>query len=113
MKKQINFVAPRDYVCPICEGTGKQHCDVFTLEFDERIGELVEIPNDAFDMECVLCKGTGFVDEKGKQVYEFEKDMWCRCEDSHGVTFYDDDEHPELSKHHYRCNKCKKIVQIG
>jgi Fe2+ or Zn2+ uptake regulation protein len=44
--------------------------------------------------------------------------MWCECpemekENAFGTTFYKDGEHPELRKHHYRCNKCGKVTQIG
>jgi len=40
---------------------------------------------------------------------------WCSCPDSEPftTTFYDDGEHPNLHKHHYRCNDCNGITQIG
>lgn len=40
---------------------------------------------------------------------------WCTCgkSESAGVTFYDDGQHPSVKKHHYRCNACNGIVQIG
>lgn len=38
--------------------------------------------------------------------------MWCQCRSKH-TRFYDDGEHPEIHKHHWRCRSCGKIVQIG
>ena len=47
-----------------------------------------------------------------QNIYENE-DAWCQCDDHHDVTFHDDGENDECYKHHYRCEACKKITQIG
>jgi len=41
--------------------------------------------------------------------------MWCECEEEEmsDTYFVDDNVHPEIEKHHWRCNKCHKITQIG
>lgn len=66
--------------------------------------------------ECITC-----VPETAEEIQEFEdariekEKLWCN-DKTHSkslVDFYADDEHPRLYKHHYRCRKCKKIVQIG
>ena len=44
---------------------------------------------------------------------EQDYSKWCECNKDYGVDFYDDYEHPALQKHHYRCKRCKGIVQIG
>ena len=66
------------------------------------------------ELDCVVCDGTGEIDEETAEMAEFEKNMWCECGNpSEGVDFYDDGEHPEISKHHYRCQDCGGVVQIG
>ena len=66
------------------------------------------------EIDCVICDGTGEIDEETAEMVEFEKNMWCECGNpSEDVDFYDDGEHPEISKHHYRCRDCGAVVQIG
>jgi len=49
-----------------------------------------------------------------KEEMEKEKELWCSCPEQDGsIDYYQDGEHPELDKHHYRHRKCGKIVQIG
>ena len=65
--------------------------------------------------DCSWCDGTGFVDSKTARLIEYEKNMWCKCKNPNpnNVRYYKDNEHPQLSKHHWRCNVCEKVVQIG
>ena len=65
------------------------------------------------EIECVGCGGTGEISEEMASAITYMEDAWCECEEDHGVTFWKDGQHPDLHKHHYRCKKCKKIVQIG
>lgn len=91
--------------CTVCQGTGKQ-----TVSYSEYgSGKPPEIS----EQTCYWCKGTGTMTPTMKAVYEAYVNMWCSCKEKHGVIFYDDGEHPNLSKHHYRCKKCKRVVQIG
>ena len=55
------------------------------------------------------------LEETFKESVYSQVDKWCDCEDQNGfdTTFYDDDTHEEVKKHHWRCNKCNKITQIG
>lgn len=41
--------------------------------------------------------------------------FWCQCGNPSGdVTFYEDDSRSKVcTKHHYRCNDCGKVVQVG
>jgi hypothetical protein len=43
------------------------------------------------------------------------QETWCECtnEDAPDWIFIDDDVHPTIGKHHWRCSKCLKITQIG
>ena len=45
----------------------------------------------------------------------YQDEFWC-LDDEHqnaDVNFFDDGEHEECFKHHYRCVICNKIKQIG
>ena len=65
-------------------------------------------------IKCVFCDGTGDLSKEEIQDIKDEEDEWCTCGNpSDGVDFYDDGQHPNLHKHHYRCKDCNKIVQIG
>lgn len=49
---------------------------------------------------------------KQKDPYKAE-DLWCQCDGIKDPKYWDDGEHPDLYKHHWRCGDCEKIVQIG
>lgn len=44
-------------------------------------------------------------------------ELWCRCNDGEpdfdNVYYVPDYKDPRCTKHHYRCEKCDKLVQIG
>ena len=84
--------------CPSCKGTGKT-----TLRSNTDIVELT----------CFTCEGIGTVSQAELDYLEWEKNQWCNCDESEDVIFYDDNEHPECAKHHWRHKDCGKIVQIG
>ena len=92
--------------CTSCEG-GKMTITMFEgWPGEDQEGTKSEI-------DCVVCDGTGEIDEETAAMVEYEKNMWCECDGDNGVNFYDDGEHPEISKHHYRCKRCDGVVQIG
>lgn len=94
--------------CPTCKGK-KTQTIIAQLFTDKGL-----IPQPPVDIDCMNCEGTGVVDSvKQKQREEAEDAFWCKCEDDHGVTFYDDGEGDACHKHHYCCNKCGKVVQVG
>ena len=64
-------------------------------------------------ISCVHCEGTGTLTPEQKDVLDYEENMWCKCKEHHGVNYYEDGEHPDIHKHHYRCRSCKKVTQIG
>ncbi len=91
-------------VCPQCKGKKEITCTVH--ESGKKDTE--------FTMPCVTCKGKGeLTDAEYRAEIKFRK-SWCQCGNkSKEVRFYDDYEHPDCSKHHYRCGDCGKILQIG
>jgi hypothetical protein len=94
--------------CPLCEGSGKMK-----IKFEE-YGK----PETKREIEigCGTCAGTGKVSTAILKAIEKEKKMWCKCEDREpgNVTYHKDNEKGALiRKHHYTCNTCNKIVQIG
>ena len=45
---------------------------------------------------------------------KFMNGEWCNCEQqTDDVVFFDNNEHPIVRKHHYRCPNCGKVVQVG
>lgn len=48
-----------------------------------------------------------------EEVSNFWKENGCHCEEDYGTYYVPDGEDPICPKHHYRCNHCHKIVQIG
>ena len=93
-------------VCPQCSGSGK-------IQYTVHEGIGPNATKTEHEMTCILCKGFKTVSDAVMKVFKYESTMWCECDKETIVTFYDDGEHPELSKHHYRCKVCDKVTQIG
>lgn len=91
--------------CPQCKGRSTVALTVTTC------GQKGE---EKIDLPCPACKGLGSVSLAEKKIYEAQLAMWCRCGNPSGdVDFFDDGEHPDMYKHHYRCKDCGKITQVG
>lgn len=90
-------------LCPTCKGAKKQTISVFTYGVKEK-------GNSSFDMECVTCQGQGNITEQIYQDFKRSQAMWCSCKVSSGSSFVDDS---RAMKHHYVCDDCGKITQIG
>lgn len=66
------------------------------------------------EMECTVCYGTGVITLEVYKYLEWEKAQWCKCKDSNSGSFYvPDNTDDRCDKHHWRCNTCKLITQIG
>lgn len=60
------------------------------------------------------CNGTGQITKEQKSAIDFEKNMWCKCGHENGSHYVpDNSKRGVISKHHYVCNDCGKITQIG
>ena len=92
------------HTCPTCKGTGEQ---TITVHMDGKSEEMA--------IECTTCDGTKEATDEDLELLEFEKNMWCTCEnkDNSDVVFYNDGEHSQIHKHHYRHGACGKVIQIG
>lgn len=44
---------------------------------------------------------------------EEQHKLWCSCDNSSGASYVDDNVSKKCRKHHWTCNDCHKIVQIG
>ena len=67
-------------------------------------------------IDCVNCDGTGEITEEHKRAIDEEQNNWhdsdvCQEEDAHYVP--DNTPSALVMKHHWVCNECRKIVQIG
>jgi hypothetical protein len=99
--------------CLVCKGTGKQTIQSSVLDFDYDLKKWVEKPEPPVKIKCVWCNGKGVMTTaQVEQITEY-RDAWCKCKEKNGVTFFDDNERDDITKHHYRCKKCSKVTQIG
>jgi uncharacterized protein YbaR (Trm112 family) len=84
-------------VCPTCKGT---------KEVTITVHEAGKVSKEV--LPCCLCHGAGKVTEKFKQAMDA---FWCNCGNpSEESTFHADA--PGV-KHHYTCNDCGKVTQVG
>lgn len=91
--------------CYICKGRG-----VIPMQAVE-IGEGGErIPLPIVEIGCVVCNGTGKVGVGSKEAWD---NFWCRCDEVGDGIYYHDGEHPDCFKHHWRCSKCGRVIQVG
>jgi len=92
--------------CPMCtDGKMKFH-QVFPFDKDK--------PDEITYSDCYFCGATGVVDQEFVDEWERQKKMWCECGNPSEDSYYvPDNEHPDISKHHWRCMDCRKVVQVG
>jgi len=96
-------------ICPTCKGTGEQSVTAQIMQPD---GTFKEEP--PVQITCVFCDGKGEVTKDKLKFIEHYNSIWCKCGNPSGETdFYNDNEHDEIKKHHWRCQDCGKVVQIG
>jgi len=92
--------------CPMCTDGQMKFTEV--LPFDK--GK----PDEVHYSDCYFCGATGIVDQTFVDAFNEQKKMWCECGNpSEETDYWDDCEHPDLSKHHWRCRDCGKVVQVG
>lgn len=51
--------------------------------------------------------------QEAEEVSKFWKKYGCHCNQDCGTYYVPDGRSKICPKHHYRCNHCRKIVQIG
>jgi len=98
--------------CQQCKGSGKitLTCSTFGKPDSETKCELT----------CISCSGHGQHDlskEEDRSAWvsaEIERTMWCKCEEDTDSYYMDDNEcECCIGKHHYHCENCDLITQIG
>lgn len=61
--------------------------------------------------ECIYCHGHGEISDERLAKIRAMDAMWCRCGNKSGnITYHDD---APGSKHHWTCDDCGKVVQVG
>jgi Fe2+ or Zn2+ uptake regulation protein len=92
--------------CTVCNGTGKQTTTV--TEFGSNK------PPEKWEHDCVICDGTGEMTPAMAKAVEYERNMWCKCTGKTNSRYIPDNtKGAAVTKHHYVCNKCGKVTQIG
>lgn len=97
--------------CDSCDGTGKYDC----------IAQLYNPATHSFEpqppvrMNCQMCQGSGKIDPIVIAARkEASEAFWCSCTDRSGVTYHSDNTPGAMcAKHHYICNDCDKVAQVG
>jgi len=97
-------MATKNHQCPQCKGDGKITLTVKHLFSDE--------PDEISKIDCPTCDGNGTVDDETLQLFYYEKSLWCTCGNKNG-SYYVPDGKGVIDKHHWLCNDCNKITQIG
>lgn len=91
--------------CVVCKGAKTQ---TLTVSEHGKPGQQV------LTIACIHCEGKGEVTPRSAQATLNAINSWCTCKEDHGSTYHpDDDTNPVCRKHHYTCNKCGKITQVG
>lgn len=100
--KQHTTAKRPDHQCIRCRGRGRMRYKVITGA-DTQVCEMM----------CTDCNGTGYVEAtmaEQKRRKAAQMALWCRCDHSPGSRYVPDA--PRM-KHHWVCNACGKITQIG
>jgi len=72
--------------------------------------------NDPIVINCIVCGGSGTISDEKKQNMDEENAGWCTCKESEKAgSHYIDDNTPGAfyEKHHWICNSCGKVTQVG
>lgn len=95
--------------CPTCKGKGKVTVKVTT------VAPGTANTHSEFEMNCLTCRGEGEISKAQAQEHKAAMAMWCRCGNPSGQThFFDDGENPAVcNKHHWVCEDCGKVTQVG
>jgi len=73
--------------------------------------EVIEISQDIMDKVDIAIYGSL---ENARVAKIAEAKLWCSGHKiNYGVYYVPDGKNKQCFKHHYRCNYCRKIVQIG
>ncbi len=90
--------------CPQCNGKKKITIEVSVMDEHGFHDE------PSFRKKCPTCHGIGTVTLADKLAYDAEIAAWCTCE-TPGETEYVPDS--TAMKHHWNCQRCGKLVQVG
>ncbi len=92
--------------CPTCKGTGRQTLTVRNLCDDDDTVEVIEIT-------CLVCRGDRTITSHQYAEIQWSKDQWCKCGEPDGARYVPDNVSDICDKHHWLCNACDKITQVG
>lgn len=93
------------FECPQCKGSGHVDCEVWVFGSEE--------PS-VSRLTCPTCRGEREITREALDHYRLENEMWCECEEPcENPDYFADGAHPEIRHHHWRCSRCRKVVQIG
>jgi len=89
------------YNCLTCEN-GILNVTIF--DYSKQTSNIQSIP-------CIDCEGKGQITESAMSSIQRRNSVWCKCKVSENIYYVERSE--ECSKHHWKCNVCNKIFQVG
>lgn len=99
--REQGFNDQTKFKCKSCQGTRKQKIEATKTKVKN-------------DVDCFPCDGKGYHTFKEAITILVSNNYWCECDDINNIDFFDDDEHEGcIEKHHYHCQVCGLIFQIG
>lgn len=98
--------------CPQCDGTGQMS---YSVSNHSAYGHAVQ---EQKKMDCIICDGGKKpLSEEDAKRYKLQREaeakLWCKCENSSGSRYVPDGASRKCMKHHWTCNDCGKITQVG
>lgn len=91
--------------CPTCKGSGETSLSV----------AVYPKPPVLHKITCIDCKGAGLVTvskfRRMENFRRYEAQFWCKCGNpSHNTSYHKD---TPKAKHHWTCDDCGKVTQVG
>lgn len=94
--------------CLVCNGRGVIEVTGVMVEAG------VSRPLDPVELTCVWCNGSKVMTPAQVAEHRWYVEAWCRCGNPSGNTrFYENGEDPTFYTHHWNCEDCGKLVQVG
>jgi len=90
--------------CPQCKGS-----KTLNVAISEKGKE-----DNTLEVPCPTCEGSGQVTKEEADSWNDAMNLWCSCGNpSKNTQYIPDNVSSVCNKHHWVCDDCGKIVQVG
>lgn len=99
--QDFHFDEQTKFRCQQCKGLGRLTIQTTKTKITQSI-------------PCFPCDGKGYNTISEVLTLLVNNNSWCECRDLYDVSFFDDNQHEGcINKHHYHCEMCGLLTQIG